>query len=233
MVDHEQVQAAVSARLDGEPTGLDDDVIDAHLAGCAECRRFAEQAARMSGSLRYVEPRDDGMSPPHDLSETILAQVEPEWRRRDSNRRAGLAIGRVVLTVLALLHGVWAVGTLISTGGLAPVSSDGTVLAPAAEPELMRLLVESAGLRFALAVALAFGAWKPGLIAGIAIIPATLTAFLIGFTARDLVLGTVGTPQLALLALLVVTVLALAGTWLADRGVALKRAWRTLGADPR
>lgn len=232
MITHEMIQAAISARLDGEPAGIDDDVIDAHLEGCEECRRFQEETSRMSTSLRFIEPAEDGMTPPQDLSETILAGVEPAWRRHASTRLVWLAVGRVTLVVLAAIHVVWAVVTLSSTSGLAPVSSDGLLLAPAAEPELMRLMVESAGLRFAIAVALVAGAWKPQLIAGAAIVPATLTAFLLGFTARDIVLGGVSSAQLGLLALLVLTVVGLALTWLADRGLVLRRAWRVLTADP-
>lgn len=232
MIDHEKIQAAISARLDGEVPGIDDDIIDAHLAGCDECRRFQEDAARMSTSLRFIEPADHGMSPPADLADTILAGVEPQWRKQASARLVWLAVGRILLVVLAAVHVVWAVVTLSSTSGVAPVSADGTVLDPAAEPELMRLMVESAGLRFALAVALIAAAWKPGLIAGVAVVPATLTAFLVGFTARDIIFGQASSSQVAMLALLLVTVAGLALTWFADRGIVLRRAWRALTADP-
>lgn len=232
MIDHDQVQAAISARLDGEPSGLDDDVVDAHIAGCAECRSFQEEATRLSTSLRFVEPVDQGMSPPADLADMILAGVEPQWRKHASTRLVWLSLGRILLVVLAVVHVSWAVMTLSSTGGVAQVSADGTVMDPAAEPELMRLMVDSAGLRFALAVGLVAAAWKPGLIAGVAIVPATLTAFLLGFTARDIILGGVDSAQVGMLVLLVLTVLALGVTWFADRGIMLRRAWRTLTADP-
>ena len=32
MVDHGDIQAALSARIDGEDSHLDDDIVDAHLA---------------------------------------------------------------------------------------------------------------------------------------------------------------------------------------------------------
>lgn len=219
MVDHEQVQAALSARIDGEPAGLADDVVDAHVAACAECRAYQDKLAHFSTSLRFVEPADSGMTPPVDLADTILAGVEPEWRRLASTRQMWLAIGRVLLVVLALAHVGWAFALL---------GSSATV--PAADQA--RLFVESAGLRFALAIGLLFCAWRPGLIAGFALVPGTLTAFLLGFTARDVVLGAVSAPQVGLLALLVATVAALALSFVADRGVQLRQAWRTLSADP-
>ena len=45
MIDCARVQAALSARLDGEDKGVPDDVVDAHLSGCVECQAFFEQAA--------------------------------------------------------------------------------------------------------------------------------------------------------------------------------------------
>lgn len=41
----EDHRAAISARADGEDPGMDPAELDAHLASCASCRAFAEQAA--------------------------------------------------------------------------------------------------------------------------------------------------------------------------------------------
>lgn len=210
MVDHDQVQAALSARIDGEPAGLADDVIDAHVAACEECRNYQDRVAYFSSSLSFIEPAGSGMAPPVDLADTILAGVEPEWRRISVARQTWLRLGRAALVVLAVAHAVWAI-TLIGS------SAD----------------IESAALRFGLAVGLVFCAWRPNLIAGFAIVPATVTAFLLGFTARDVVFGLVDGAQVWLLAQLVATVAALALTFVADRGVLLREAWRTLSADPR
>ncbi len=40
MLTHSQVQAAISAHMDGEHSDLSQDVIDTHLESCAECRAF-------------------------------------------------------------------------------------------------------------------------------------------------------------------------------------------------
>jgi len=89
MIDCARVQAALSARLDGEDTGVPDDVVDAHLSGCVECQAFFEQAARLNRQLRLTEvPVGDAVP---DLSEMILAGVEPVRRRRAASRVLGLA----------------------------------------------------------------------------------------------------------------------------------------------
>jgi predicted anti-sigma-YlaC factor YlaD len=45
-VDCDQVQAGLSARLDGEPTGVDPVDLEAHLAVCPSCREFAAALER-------------------------------------------------------------------------------------------------------------------------------------------------------------------------------------------
>ncbi len=109
MLTHSQVQAAISAQLDGEEAELSADVIDAHLEHCAECRAFRDKAAALSRSLSFVEPADSGMAPPTDLSEVILAGVEPEWKRASSARQANLTVARIALVVMGLVFAVWAI----------------------------------------------------------------------------------------------------------------------------
>ncbi|MFF3270747.1 zf-HC2 domain-containing protein [Streptomyces chrestomyceticus] len=48
-----RVRTAVSARLDGEelPPGVTDGLLDAHLAGCADCRLWSERASALDGLL--------------------------------------------------------------------------------------------------------------------------------------------------------------------------------------
>ncbi|AKK10710.1 zf-HC2 domain-containing protein [Corynebacterium uterequi] len=232
MLSHDEIQSAISARLDGEPAGLDDAVIDAHVQACPECSAFQTRAAHLSAALMYVESPHDGMSPPPDLADTILAGVDPQWRRGMASRRAWLATARVVLVVLAVLYAVWAVRTVGATDGVAPVGADGLTLDPQAHPETVRALIETAGLRFSLAVGLAMCAWRPQLIAGFIVIPATLAAFLVGFTARDVVLGWFAPGQLLSLVVLVVTVFTLVAAWVADQGLVVSQAWRALRSDP-
>ena len=122
MLTHSQVQAAVSAQLDGEHSELSKDVIDAHLESCAECRAFRDKAAALSRSLNFVEPADSGMAPPTDLSEVILAGVEPEWRRTSSARQANLTVARIAMVLMGVIFAIWAVVLIVHASGLVPVS---------------------------------------------------------------------------------------------------------------
>jgi hypothetical protein len=45
-----------SLRLDGELSELEQALLDAHLAGCADCQAFAAEAAAFTLQLRSVEP---------------------------------------------------------------------------------------------------------------------------------------------------------------------------------
>lgn len=231
MLDHDEVQAALSARLDGETGELDADVVDAHVANCATCRSFWEQSLALSRRLNFVEPVDSGMSPPEDLSEVIIAGVEPEWRKRSAGRLASLTLARVALIVLGILMLGWAGAMILDSGGLVPVSDSG-VIDPSAQPEIASLLVETASLRLAVGVGLFFGAWKPRLVTGMLPIVGTLWAFSAGFLVRDFVLGAATAAQAAGLVALLLCLLALGWAWIADRGVYLRQAWRSLNADP-
>ncbi|SDS29305.1 zf-HC2 domain-containing protein [Corynebacterium timonense] len=207
MLSHEDVQAALSARLDGEGTGLDDAIVDAHLAQCEECRAYWDRLVALSKNLRFAEV-GGGMAPPPDLSEAILAGVESEWRRFSRRRFLLLSLCRVALVVAAIVWGVWAVN-LVAAG---------------AAPDV-------AAVRFGVALALAFAAWKPTQIPGILLIVGTMFTFTLGFTVRDLLLdsarGTAGPLVIQLFSFLV-----LVATWATDRGADVRRAWRLLGADP-
>ena len=97
MVSHEEVQAALSARIDGESPGLGDAIVDAHLAQCEECTAYWERALSLSRRMSFAEV-DGGMAPPHDLSEVIMAGVDDTWRKLEQRRLITLAIG------LSLIH---------------------------------------------------------------------------------------------------------------------------------
>ncbi|WP_291313509.1 zf-HC2 domain-containing protein [Corynebacterium sp. UBA2622] len=232
MLSHEEVQAALSARMDGETAGLDDAVVDAHLEQCGECRAYWDRLLSLSRNLSFVEV-GGGMAPPPDLSEVILAGVESEWRRFARRRSAALAVGRLTLGILAVMWAVWAVRLVVTTGGMVPVD------VPAASggvggtdsSDLAGLLISAAAVRFGVALALALAAWKPGQIPGILLVVGTMFTFTLGFAVRDMILysahGVLGHVLILLL-----TLLSLAVTWAVDRGTDMRRAWRLLSADP-
>lgn len=213
MLSHEDVQAALSARLDGESSGLaglDDDLVDAHLEQCGQCQTFWLRASSLSSAFARAET---DVTPPADLSEVILAGVEGEWRRFARRRAAALALMRVWLGCMSAAWAVWAVQSL---------------------PELARVEdadAMSVAVRLGVALALGFAVWRPAQIPGILLLVGTMFTFTLGFAVRDILLesarGVVGP-----LFLLAATFVALAATWAVDRGADIRRAWKLLGADP-
>ena len=112
MLNHDQVQEALSARMDGEDYDLEDDVIDTHIAHCEKCKAFQERASKLTFALAPQTP----LEPSQELAEHILAQVEPAWRRVSGGRLASLAGARVALVVLAITFVIWAVTLIIASG---------------------------------------------------------------------------------------------------------------------
>ena len=214
MVSHEEVQAALSARIDGEEAELDDAIVDAHVSGCPECRAFLDRSLALSESLSQPlsGDTDDAMAPPQDLSSAILAGVDNEWRRFARRREIGMAVGRLMLGAMAVVWVLWAV-RLILSGGEEPV------------------VASSASVRFGVALALGFTAWHPQQIPGVVLIVGTMFTFTVGFAVRDFVLGT-GAFELAGVLVPFMSLVALVWTWVADRGGALRRAWQLLDARP-
>lgn len=210
MISHEDVQAALSARIDGEPSGLDDAVVDAHLSGCAQCRAFLDRSLALS---RELDGGGEGtMVPPQDLSAVILAGVDDEWRSFARRRELGIAVGRLLLGVMAVVWVLWAV-RLILSGGEEPV------------------VASTASVRFGVALALGFTAWRPQQIPGVLLIVGTMFTFTVGFAVRDAVLG-MGQFAAAGVVIPLLSLVALVWTWVADRGGAVRRAWQLLGARP-
>jgi predicted anti-sigma-YlaC factor YlaD len=83
---------ALSARLDGESIGLDEALLDAHVAACADCRRHAAGLERLHRMVR-IAPAD--VVP--DRTEEILAAVT----RRGLPRIGLVLVLRWVLVLIA------------------------------------------------------------------------------------------------------------------------------------
>ncbi|MCZ9306942.1 zf-HC2 domain-containing protein [Corynebacterium sp. c8Ua_181] len=233
MLTHSQVQAAVSAQLDGEHSELSKDVIDAHLESCAECRAFRDKAAALSRSLNFVEPSDSGMAPPTDLSEVILAGVEPEWRRTSSARQANLMVARIAMVLMGVIFAIWAVVLIVHASGLVPLGAGGTVLDPTADPERASLLMEGAAMRFGMACGLFFSAWRPAAVTGLLPVSATMFAFLFGFGMRDIALSTVTIEQVYFLIATALATISLGWGWAAEKGYLVRAWWKSLNAQPQ
>lgn len=206
MVDHNDVQAALSARIDGEDTDIADDVIDAHLAECAECQRYWDQSLRLSRSLSFFDAQGP-LSPPEDLSEVIYAGVENKFRRVSARRVLLMTLCRIVLVLLAVVYLMWAGRLLV--------------------PELTDLLLGAASVRVGIGAALLFVSWKPSQIPGVLLIVGAMFGFSLGFAVLETITG--GTAPWAQLLTLLFTCAVLVAMWAIDYGNPL----RVLNARPR
>lgn len=219
MVDCQTVQADLSASLDGEPTTLDDDVIEAHLAHCSVCRDFYEKAAILNRRLTI----DVAKAPPPDLSETILAEVEPVWRRRATSTVISTALTKLLLVVVAGIYVIRAFRVLARVASISNLE----------DREMVHLLASDASLWLALAGGLLFAAWKPKLALGMLPTFGALWAFTFGFAARDLVLGADNGDAWDRILLYLAATAILVWTWLNYAGKdKIRRAWESLKATP-
>lgn len=235
MISHEQVQAALSARLDGEEAGVDDAVVDAHLAQCPECAAYWERSLALSRSLGSVD-NAGAMAPPADLSDAIFAGVESEFQKVASRRLVAMSIGRVILAVLAVVYVVWAGRLVMEAGSVAamfpdPMMASGSPVLDV-NPQMASLYIGAAAVRVGIAAALLFVAWKPGQIPGVLLIVGAMFGFTIGFVVLDAFTGGNATPWMQTLTLLL-TCAALVYMWGADRGMKVATALRSLGANPQ
>jgi outer membrane lipoprotein-sorting protein len=95
----------LSARLDGETSPRAAEELDAHLSGCASCRRHARELEAVRRALR-VQPADDVP----DLAPAIMRAVEPAspaspWRTRVRAATLGAAAAAAILLGTSLPWG--------------------------------------------------------------------------------------------------------------------------------
>jgi predicted anti-sigma-YlaC factor YlaD len=164
---------AVSARLDGEPLGLSAAALDAHLASCPNCARWAEDAAAVTRRARL------DVRPVPDLSESIVANVALPARR--VLRRRHLLRLALALVGLAQL----AIGIPALTG-----HSIGMAMS-------MHSAHEAAAWNLAIGAAFVAVAFVPRRAAGLIPLLVTFLVVLGFLSARDYAAGTVGADRLA------------------------------------
>ncbi|HCT78941.1 MAG TPA: hypothetical protein DGG94_01355 [Micromonosporaceae bacterium] len=110
----DEVRTALSARLDGEETGLAPATLDDHMSGCAECRSWQAAAEQVTREVRLQPVRVP------DLTASILAAVAGE--RADGaevvrNRLAGRSrILQIALGLSAAVQLALAIQALLITG---------------------------------------------------------------------------------------------------------------------
>ncbi len=167
------MREAVSADLDGEPTELAPSVVQRHLAGCAQCAAWAEDAARLTRALRLQR-----VDVP-DLSERIVADVTVPARRL-LRRRWALRIALAITGVIQL--------------GIAapPLFGDSMALAMNAHAGH-----ESVAWNLALGAGLLAVAAAPRRVAGMTLLLGVFLAVLTVLSVPDVVTGAVGAARLA------------------------------------
>lgn len=210
MISHQEIQSALSARLDGEDAALESEVIDAHLAQCPQCQQFWDEALSLRSQMQLTDV-DRAAAPPN-LNDVILAGVNDPWRKLEQRRMVTLAIGRIALVVMALVWLAWAVQA---------------VVAATTDP----MVTSFAAVRLGVATALGLCAWRPSQVPGVLLVVGTMFTFTVGFAVRDAILGT---SEFGFGGILIplVSAIALVWTWVADRGIEVRRAWSYLSANP-
>lgn len=238
----EEIRAAVSARLDGESSPIPDEVIDAHLSACGECRAWYESAVRLNRALTLGPAEGMPEISTEDLSERILVSIEPERRRRERAWRLMAGTARGVLIALGVCWAVWGLESLMDAAGLiglesaAPsegVLADGSTATVDPMELGARLTIELAAIRLALAVGLVWSAWRPKAAMGMAPVYGAVAAFSIGFGIRDILIGAQGLQSIAGLVLMAVSAITLLVVWLGGyTPTAIAQAWRAASSLP-
>jgi len=122
-MDCERWRDALSARLDGEPLGVDDALLDAHLATCSACCDHAKALESLHRGLRL---RTADQVP--DLTDQILTAAAADRRRLRIDRKVVTFVLRWVLVVIAAfeiglaspeLLGRWHTGSELGTWSIA------------------------------------------------------------------------------------------------------------------
>ena len=171
---------AISARLDGEPTGIPAPQLEAHLAGCASCASWARSAEAVTRRARLAP----APSVP-DLTAAVLAALPRELPGTRAAARARLTATALRLALLAV--GVAQAG--IAWPSLA--SGAGAMSAP------VHMAHESGAWNLAVAAAFLAVAAAPRLAAGALPFLGTFGVLLTVLTLADLAAGFVHVDRAA------------------------------------
>ncbi|WP_367127366.1 zf-HC2 domain-containing protein [Saccharothrix sp. HUAS TT1] len=195
-MDCDTCREAVSARSDGEAEPVPAEETDAHLASCAACRRWQEDASALTRGLR-VRPAADVP----DLTAAVLAATPPTPPKSPAPRGwwwrmglAGVAVAQLTLG-LAQVFGVNTADDHTAHPGGAPVSA--------------HLFNESTAWNLALGLGLLWAALRPRAASGALPVVAAFVAVLVPFSVHDLVTGAVALSRITSHAFLLLGLLLL------------------------
>lgn len=164
----ENYRLGISARLDGEDTGVDDATLAWHLASCEGCRHYESEAIVLGRAVHVA-----ATEPTPDLAPAIMAAINTE--RVGATRRLDPQALRVGLIVLAVVQMLLALPVLLF-GREAGAS--------------VHIARELGSFDFALAVGFLFVGWRPIRAYGMLPLVAAVVACLSITTGIDLVRGT-------------------------------------------
>ena len=169
---------AISAGLDGESLPGEEAAVAAHVERCAECRRFADEAARVT---RLTRTRSAEPTP--DLTAAVLATA------RHLPRRIGADAVRLGLGAVGLAQFALAVSGMVDAG-----SHHGSVeLAGASAAHLAN---ESSAWNMALAVGFLWAALGGARAAGLLPVMTAFVGVLAALSVLDAVSGRVEVDRL-------------------------------------
>ncbi|HET9256460.1 MAG TPA: zf-HC2 domain-containing protein [Pseudonocardiaceae bacterium] len=180
-MDCAQCREALSARLDGEESAAERDAIEEHLTGCAVCRRFADDAARVTRLARTA-----AAAPEPDVVAAVLAAA-PRSRRPRLIRSL-----RVLLGVVGLAQAELGLAAMLGahTSGHA---AQGVVMQGASVAHFAH---ESAAWNLALGVGFLWVAWRSSRPSGMVPTLATFVTALTVLVVVDAMAGGVDTMRL-------------------------------------
>ena len=162
---------AISARLDGEPLGMPERDLEAHLTACPGCASWADAAAVVTRRARLAP----APAMP-DLTEAVLTALPREHPRAAWSRVVGEML-RLALLAVGVAQAALAWPTIEFGGG--------------AMPAPMHMTHETGAWNVAVAAAFLAVAAAPRLAAGALPFLGTFAALLTVLTATDLVAGRV------------------------------------------
>lgn len=160
----EQVREALSARIDGEATGVAAARLDSHLVGCPACAAWLAQAEQLTRAVRLQPVRVP------DLTTDVLAAVSADPRASGAAAAAPHRHRTVLRVALALAAAVQIALALPALAG--------------ADLHLSR---EVASFEVAVAVGFAVAAWRPERARGLVPVAAVLAVALAVTSAVDMV----------------------------------------------
>ena len=162
----DRIREALSARLDGEADELPDHLLDEHLADCAECAAWHEQAVTLAARTATPATAPDLVGP-------VLSAVRADEARRAARRRRATAT-RISLALIAIAQlALSGPGLILGHDHTAPI----------------HVAHEVGSFDAALALGLLLAAIRPRLAAGMLPLVAAITGLLLLTAGSDVAAG--------------------------------------------